>query len=432
MFCDQVSLILTAGSGGNGCISFRREKYVPRGGPDGGDGGHGGSIVIKVNSNLNSLFHLCKKKKYTAEFGYPGARFNKAGRVGEDLVLEVPQGTLLYNEETNELIKDFVTNNEAMIFMKVVSSIRQAPKFAEQGETGASLTVRLEMRLVAEIGIIGLPSVGKSTLISRITDAKPKIADYPFTTLIPNIGVVEMSRWGGEKNETFVVADIPGLIEGAHKGKGLGDEFLRHISRTAFLIHVLDCQSNDLFRDYKIILNELMAYDPVLALRPQLVVINKIDTLDSKNRGKTIEDFNKFLKLNLKSKAPQVLAISAVTGDGLKDLIHLSWKASQKFRQASLAATVSNQAVKSDYKIFRPHLDKISQAFEILKEQEGFRVKGKRIEQIADMSDFANKEALARIDDIFKKMGILKELKKIGAKVGDKIMIGDKLTQFRG
>ena len=288
------------------------------------------------------------------------------------------------------------------------------------------------MRLVAEIGIIGLPSVGKSTLISRITDAKPKIADYPFTTLIPNIGVVEMSRWGGEKNETFVVADIPGLIEGAHKGKGLGDEFLRHISRTAFLIHVLDCQSNDLFRDYKIILNELMAYDPVLALRPQLVVINKIDTLDSKNRGKTIEDFNKFLKLNLKSKAPQVLAISAVTGDGLKDLIHLSWKASQKFRQASLAATVSNQAVKSDYKIFRPHLDKISQAFEILKEQEGFRVKGKRIEQIADMSDFANKEALARIDDIFKKMGILKELKKIGAKVGDKIMIGDKLTQFRG
>lgn len=449
MFCDQVSATLIAGKGGDGFMGFRREKFVPRGGPDGGDGGRGGHVLLKVNPNINSLIDIRKRKIYQAEAGENGHRSNRAGRAGEDLILEVPPGTLVYNEETDDLIVDLVKPGEAYQLLEggrggygnahFATSIRQAPDFAERGEPGASMNVHLEMRMVADVGIIGLPSVGKSTLIAHITDAKPKIADYPFTTLVPNMGVVDMKRFGGSKGETFVIADIPGLIEGAHEGKGLGDEFLRHISRTAILLHVLDCQSQDIFHDYEVIVGELKAYDPALAKRQHALAINKIDTLDKETTTFLIHEIEKYFKRK-KRKAPPIFAISAHAGEGLKPLVFHLFKEVQGNRK--LLKQKSTESPQETYRVFRPHLeDKQSRAFEVLLERtkkikEGeierrFRIKGKRIEQIVAMTDIENKSAVARIYDVMMKQGIVKELKKSGAKNGDEICIGEQAFEFR-
>lgn len=437
MFCDQVVLTVQAGRGGDGCMSFRREKFVPRGGPDGGDGGRGGHIVLRVNSNLNSLIHLKKKPLYKAEAGVAGHRFDKAGKCAEDLVLEVPPGTLLYNNETDELIVDLVSEGDELVLLyggkggfgnaHFTSSIRQAPDFAEKGEPGEKMEVRFEMKMVADVGIIGIPSVGKSTLISRITDAKPKIADYPFTTLVPNMGVVNLSKWGGSKSETFVVADVPGLIEGAHQGKGLGDEFLRHVSRSAILLHVLDCQAQDMKNDYKVIINELKEYDPDLAKRPQIVVMNKIDTIDEETRELLMKDLKKVTK-----KVP-LFMVSAVSGEELKPLVYQLWKEVQKFRKAE---PDKEPVGHEGYRVFRPHLEKKRDTFEITiegkKDHQIFVVKGKRIEQIVVMSDLENRAALMRVYDVMEKMSILKQIRKMDAELGDFIQIGKAKLEFRG
>lgn len=437
MFCDQVLITLIAGKGGDGCVSFRREKFVPFGGPDGGNGGKGGDVILCVDGNLNSLIDLRKKKIYSAESGTAGHRFDKAGRRGEDLILSVPPGTLVFDSETDELLADLVTPEARTVALEggrggfgnahFSSSVRQAPDFAEKGEPGRILHVRLEMQMVADVGIIGLPSVGKSTLISRITKAKPKIADYPFTTLVPNIGVADLSPWGGGAGQSFVVADIPGLIEGAHKGKGLGHEFLRHISRTAVLVHVLDSQSQDMARDYDVIVSELEAYDPELANRPHIVAINKIDTVDEETLSLLVNELTAFFKRK-KIKTGPLFAFSAVTGQGLKEFMFHVWEAVRSAHRAASAVSGSDVG----HRVFRPHLERMNDGFEVERLSVGFRVLGKRIEQIVVMTNLDNRSAVLRVYDVMEKMGILKRIRAMGATLGDPIYIGEALFEFRG
>jgi len=437
MFCDQVSATLIAGRGGDGCASFRREKFVAFGGPDGGNGGKGGSVVLRVNSNLNSLIDIKKQKIYKAEEGTAGHRFDRAGRSGEDLVLEVPPGTLVYNEDTDELMADLVENNEQFVMLEggkggfgnahFTTSIRQAPDFAEKGEPGKEIHVRLEMQLVADVGIIGLPSVGKSTLISRLTKVKPKIADYPFTTLIPNLGVADMSPWGGDVGQSFVMADIPGLIEGAHEGKGLGHEFLRHISRTALLVHVLDCQSKDMMKDYEVIMKELHAYDPKMAKLSQIVAINKSDTIDKETQDLLVKELKDSFKKK-KLKIGKLFIFSSVTGEGLKKFMFYLWEEVQKL--AASPATVKK--LDSGYRVFRPHLEVDSGGFDVKKVENEFFVTGKRIEQIVVMTNFGNRSAIFRVYDVMEKMGILKKIRSMGAELGNVIHIGEGIFEFRG
>jgi GTP-binding protein len=446
-FCDQVNITFKAGDGGPGAIAFRREKFVAYGGPDGGDGGKGGDIVLQVNPNINTLIDFQAGHLYEAESGIKGYRFNMAGRAAEDLVVDVPPGTQIYNPVNGQLTIDLVEPWSRCILLKggkggfgnahFKSSIRQAPDFAELGEPGKTLEVRLEMRMVADVGIIGLPSVGKSTLISRISNAKPKIADYPFTTLVPNMGVVDFSKWGGGAGESFVVADIPGLIEGAHLGKGLGHEFLRHISRTALLVHMLDCQAQDMTKDFQIIMNELKTYDPELAKRPQIIVVNKIDTIDEETQTLVKKDLQAFLKKK-KVKAP-LFFISGVSGSGLKEVIHQLWKEVQAFRARTKTLVQPSEHSKESYRVFRPHLDSDTKAFTVSQSavqtnnvsHTVFVISGPRLDQIVSMTDVDNPSAVHRVHDVLKKMGIQRELIRRGAQVGDKIQIFGHVFDFR-
>ncbi|MFA5842390.1 MAG: GTPase ObgE [Candidatus Gracilibacteria bacterium] len=450
MFCDQVSITVKAGNGGNGYIGYRREKFIPYGGPDGGDGGKGGDLVFFVNPNLNTLIDFRKKVFYEAECGQNGQRCNRAGRMGPDLVLDVPPGTQIYDEKTGRLVVDLIEPGTRFVFIKggrggygnahFTSSVRQTPDFAEKGEPGKQQGLRLEMRLVADIGIIGLPSVGKSTLISRISNAKPKIAEYHFTTLVPNMGVVDLGKWGGSQGQSFVVADIPGLIEGAHEGKGLGHDFLRHVSRTAILVHMVDCQAQDITKDFTVIQNELKAYDPELAKRPQIVVINKIDSIDQETRDMLMAEMEGFFKK--KRKKYPLFAVSCVSGAGLKEFVFTLWKEVQQLhakRKTVLAEKVSSD--RENYRVFRPHLEENPLAFEVsgpvVKKEEGvkfrvFTVVGQRLEQIVVMSDLGNRSAKMRVYDVFEKLGVIKELRRKGAQLGDQIQVGEKRVGFRG
>lgn len=327
-FIDEVSFSVSSGSGGPGCISFRREKYVPRGGPDGGDGGKGGDVIFKVNSRLNSLFDLYHKRKLSAKNGQPGLGQKKSGSYGDDLVIEVPPGTIIYDKHSSEKLVDLEEGE--ITFLRggkggrgnchFTTSVNQAPQQAQPGEEGEEKEIRLELKLIADVGLLGFPNVGKSTLISRLSEAKPKIADYPFTTLTPNLGVVKYAD-----HDSFVIADIPGLITGAHEGVGLGIQFLKHIERTRILVHLIDVSGmsgRDPLQDYEDINNELKMYDEKLAdkknhvplaSRPQLVVLNKVDSISEAQ----VEDF----KLSFAKKDIQVRTISAVTGEGLKTLV---------------------------------------------------------------------------------------------------------------
>lgn len=440
MFCDQVITILKAGKGGDGFVSFRREKFVPCGGPDGGNGGRGGHIVLRVNPNINSLIDLKNRPYVRAPEGKNGHRFDKAGKRGDDLILEVPSGTLIYDNITNDLIVDLVEEGEDFILLHggrggygnahFTSSVRQAPDFAEKGEPGEELGVRFEMRMVADVGIIGLPSVGKSTLISRITAARPKIADYPFTTLIPNMGVVDLNKWGRGKGQTFAVADVPGLIEGAHEGKGLGDEFLRHVSRTAVLVHVIDCQAKDIVKDFKIIMHELTEYNPDLAKRPQVVVMNKIDTIDTEMTNMLLSELRAELPKNI-----SLFAISAVSGVGLKDFVLNLWNEVGKYKKTTSGLSENPDGI--GYRVFRPHLEKRNKDFTVdLSDfkmgKKIFLVKGKRVEQIVVMSDLENRSARMRVYDVLEKMGIMNEIRKLEGEPGDHIKIGQSDLEFPG
>ena len=321
-FIDEAEIYVKAGDGGRGCVSFRREKYIPRGGPDGGDGGKGGDVLIIADNGLISLLDFKYKKHYTAERGEHGQGSNCTGKGGEDIVIRVPVGTVIKDTETGEIIEDLTVNGQSIIIAKggrggkgnafFVSSTYQAPKFAQPGEKGEERWLHLELKLLADVGIIGFPNAGKSTLISHISAAKPKIADYPFTTLQPHLGVV---KFGEHKD--FIVADIPGLIEGAHKGKGLGIKFLKHIERTSLFIHLIDIlpqTERDPKKDFEIINKELTAWNPDMAKRPQIVALNKVDVTEAKERLAMLLEF-------FKSKDMPTFPISAATGEGLDKLV---------------------------------------------------------------------------------------------------------------
>lgn len=329
-FIDEVSISVASGHGGPGAVSFRREAMTPRGGPDGGDGGKGGDVILRSSKHVNSLIDIRNNKKYHAQNGQPGAGAKSSGMNGEDMVLVVPEGTLVRNAENGEVLVD-MTGIEEYVLLKggrggkgnhfFKTSVNQAPEHAQPGEPGEALEIGLELKLIADVGIIGFPNAGKSTLISRISAAKPKIADYPFTTLTPHLGVVKAADF-----KSFVVADIPGLVKGAHQGVGLGIQFLKHIERTRFFIHLIDASGlsgRDPVQDYEDINYELKKYDEnnsekegffSLADRPQLVVLNKIDTLNPDQMEKLVSTFRK-------KTGVEPLLISAVTGKNIKELI---------------------------------------------------------------------------------------------------------------
>ncbi|MFN2441405.1 MAG: GTPase ObgE [Thermoanaerobaculia bacterium] len=338
MFIDQASITVKAGDGGNGCIAFRREKFVPRGGPSGGDGGAGGSIFVEATSRLNTLYHLQFRREWKAGRGEHGLGSNCSGKSGDDVVIELPVGSVVRDRDTDELVADLVEEGQRVRVVKggrgglgnqnFATATRQAPRFAQPGEEGEARALRIELKLIADVGIVGLPNAGKSTLISVISAARPKIADYPFTTLVPNLGVVT-----ADDEETFVVADIPGLIEGAHEGHGLGDRFLRHVERCSILVHLVDLATSDATdADAAVVAGELMSYSDTLGGKPRLVVGSKVDSAHpgaSENLRKWAAD-----------SGYGYHEISAVTGAGVRELTRRLAAAVREGRAAQSAAGV--------------------------------------------------------------------------------------------
>jgi len=335
MFVDRADIVVKAGDGGDGCTAFRREKYVPFGGPAGGDGGRGGHVYMEAVLGMNSLIHFKYNPEYRAGRGGHGEGNNRHGRDGEDIVIRVPLGTLVYDQETGELIHDFSTPGERVLIARggrggrgnahFATPTRRAPRFHERGQPGQVRRLRLELKLLADVGLVGFPNAGKSTLLARISAARPKIADYPFTTLEPVLGVVQL-----DEDRSFVVADIPGLIEGAHRGAGLGHEFLRHVERTRVLLHLIDISpfaEHEPVESYRIINHELEAYDPKLLQKPQIVVATKMD-IASPERVLALETF-------CRAHGVEFVAISAVTGQGIAELLE---RTAQCLERAAVAA----------------------------------------------------------------------------------------------
>jgi GTP-binding protein len=336
-FIDEAKVCLKAGDGGNGASSFRREKFIPRGGPDGGDGGRGGSIVFECVKDLNTLIDFRFQQHFIAKNGVKGKGANKNGPSGDDMILRVPVGTQVFAEESGEIIADLMTDGERVTIAKggrgglgnsnFKSSTNRAPTFAQQGEEGEKLWVNLRLKLLSDAGLLGMPNAGKSTFLAATTRARPKIADYPFTTLKPQLGVVYVD------NQEFVLADIPGLIAGASEGKGLGDRFLKHVERCGVLLHLIDSSAEDVVDNYRVIRTELMGYSPELAEKPEVLVLNKIDLLDEDERKEKIAALKKYLKKN-GDKKPEVLAISGVTGEGVQEVLRALYKRIEIYRKA--------------------------------------------------------------------------------------------------
>jgi GTP-binding protein len=412
MFIDKVGVFLTAGRGGEGCISFRREKYVPYGGPNGGNGGRGGSIYFECDPHKITLLDLSYKPKFKAEDGQKGLPNNRFGKSGGDLILKIPLGTLIY--KNGEFFADLVTPGEKVLVVKGGRGGRgnasfktkkyTTPRIAEKGEPGEVAEVNLELRLIADVGLVGLPNAGKSTLLSRISAAKPKIADYPFTTLVPNLGVVNY------KGRHFVTADIPGIIKGAYRGNGLGFEFLRHVRRTKILVYVIDSSGingSDPYETYETINNELKKYSEYLVKKHILIVLNKIDLPSSE---KHIENFKKRLKDKKLSE------ISAATGAGINALLVEMIKMLEKPPVFNPEEEIERIPVKKY--VYEPE-------FKVSIEDGIFIVTGAKIETLTKMTKFGEDEALRRYQNIVKKMGLETKLEKMGAKVGDVVKIGD-------
>lgn len=314
LFIDYAEIVVKGGNGGKGCVSFRREKYVPKGGPDGGDGGEGGSVIIQVDDHMTTLLDFRYRKNYQAERGRPGEGVQKRGKNGKDIIIKVPPGTIVRDLDAKSTLADLTGKSQEVTVARggkggrgnahFKSSTSQSPRKCEPGSKGEEKRLSLELKLLADVGMVGHPNVGKSTLLSKLSAARPKIADYPFTTLTPNLGMVKL-----EDHQSFVLADIPGLIQGAHQGKGLGTEFLKHIQRTKLLLYLLDASSPDIERDYQALLMEIELFDPILHRRPRILVVNKIDLAP------------KFRKGSFKNGDVPVLYISALTGAGLKDVL---------------------------------------------------------------------------------------------------------------
>jgi GTP-binding protein len=416
-FIDKVTVLITAGDGGDGAASFRHEKFVDRGGPDGGDGGDGGDVVFVATRNENTLANFRYQKELKAENGQAGSKRRRHGKSAEDLRVRVPVGTVVTGEAGSVLADLPIDGQEAVVTRggkggfgnaHFVSSTRQAPNFAEKGEEGETLSAVLELKMIADVGLVGLPNAGKSTLLARISNARPEIADYPFTTLTPNLGVVDI-----DKRSSLLFADIPGLIEGAAAGKGLGHEFLRHIERTKVLVHLIDAYNEDVAAAYKTIQAELQSYKTNLADRPQLVALNKIDGLD--------DDIVRDLQAKLRKVVPEdtpLFVISAQSGKGVQELLYAVKAIVDNQKQMTPAADEATEIVP----VLK--LQNVEKAWAITREKDTFVITGTRIEKFAARTDFANDQGLRRLRDIMQKMGIMHELARQGGKAGQTIKIG--------
>lgn len=412
MFIDQAILSVRSGKGGDGVVHFRREKYVPFGGPDGGDGGKGGDVVLQVSPTLNTLSAFRHKERFYAQDGKNGAKQNQTGRSGEDLVVLVPPGTIIYDDEANEMLGDLVEAGQRLVVARggrggrgnthFASSRNQAPRIAQKGEPSQERRLRLELRLIADIGIVGVPNAGKSTFLAAVTNAKPKIAPYPFTTLEPNLGVAEP-----DDETSLVLADIPGLIEGAHLGVGLGHDFLRHIQRTRVLIHLLDGLSEDPVLDLAQINSELALFDPDLARKPMVVALNKIDLPDVQERWPKIAGA-------LKKRGYEPYSISAVAGTNVTKLLY---RAAQLLQEAPL----QEQAL--EMPVYRVESD--PKAFKVARTPEGWRVEGVAIERAAAMTYWEYDQSVRRFQRILHTLGVEDALRAAGVQPGETVFIGD-------
>jgi GTP-binding protein len=412
-FYDEVDIIVKAGDGGDGCVAFRREKYVPLGGPAGGDGGNGGDVLLTVDPHLNTLHRFSKRRHFKAENGQHGKGKNQHGATGADIHVPVPPGTVVYDANSEELLGDLTEPGHELVVARggrggkgnarFTTSTNQAPRIAEHGEPGQELKLHLELKLLADVGLVGMPNAGKSTLLAAVTAARPKIAPYPFTTLQPNLGVVVL-----DNNTEFVLADIPGLIEGASDGKGLGHEFLRHVERTRVLIHLLDGLSADPLADFDAINQELAAFGHGLAEKPQLVVLNKLDEPQVRERWPEIE-------AALKARGHTPMAISALAREGTQEVLK---------RAAQMLAELPEESPTRELPVFR--LGEDEDAFTIEREAEDeWRVRGVRVERLATMTVWNLDEAVRRFQRTLEHMGIREALEEAGVELGDTVHIGE-------
>lgn len=413
MFLDEVNIEVQSGRGGDGAVHFRREKYVPRGGPDGGDGGKGGDIVLYVDSKRNTLSRFRRSRHFRAEDGRPGGGSNKTGRSGQDILIPVPPGTIIRDEVSGQMMGDLIEPDQRLIVCRggrggrgnarFATSRNQSPRLAEKGEPGEERTLQLELRLLADVGIIGVPNAGKSTLLAAVTNAQPKIGAYPFTTLHPNLGVTRL-----DDDVELILADIPGLIEGAHEGAGLGSTFLRHIQRTRVLIHLLDGMAEDPFADFSQINSELSLFDPRLGEKAQVIAINKVDLPQVRERlDQLVERFKK--------AGHEVFLISALARQGVRELLY------EANRQLSM---VVEEEVPVEYPVYR--LDTDPSEFQVTREDDGsWRISGIAVERAAEMTYWEYDEAVRRFQRILEHLGVEDALKRAGIKNGDTVKVGE-------
>jgi len=412
MFFDEAKIHVKAGDGGNGAVAFRREKYVPRGGPAGGNGGHGGDVVLEVDPQLNTLVHFQNKVHFKADRGAHGKGKNQTGARGEDTVVSVPPGTVVRDAATDDLLGDLIEPGQRVIVARggqggrgnasFATSTRQAPRLAERGAPGEERWLRLELKLLADVGLIGMPNAGKSTLLAAVSAARPKIADYPFTTLQPNLGVVTVNN-----EYDFVLADLPGLIEGAHAGAGLGHQFLRHIERTRLFVHMLDGADDDPLSHFDQINEELRLFKPALAERSQIVVLNKMDLPEAQDHWPDV-------KAALHTRGLTAYAISAATGEGVHELMA---QVGQR-----LSSLPRSQPDPGEIPVFRL---KEEPEFTVEREGDGWRVRGERVERLAAQTMWEYHDAVQRAGRMLEAMGVIDALREAGVQPEDTVRIGD-------
>ena len=428
MFADRAKIIIKSGKGGNGHVSFRREKYVPNGGPDGGDGGKGGDVIFQVDEGLNTLTDYRHRRKFAAQPGEEGGKKNCHGKNGEDLVLKVPAGTVIKDAETDKVIADMSGDNKRQVILKggrgglgnqhFATATMQAPKYAQPGGEAIEIEVKLELKVIADVGLVGFPNVGKSTLLSRVTNAQPKIANYHFTTLHPNLGVVDLDGAKG-----FVIADIPGLIEGASEGIGLGLEFLRHIDRTKVMIHVVDAagtEGRDPIADIKAINKELEAYDPAILKKPQVIAANKTDAIygDENEIIKALRDEFE------EKEGIKVFPISAVSGKGLKELLY---HVNNLLDTCSKEITVYEQEFDPALRFFKEEPYTITRD-----EDDAYVVEGPKIDKMLGYTNIESEKGFLFFQNFLKEQGILAELEEMGIEDGDTVrMYGHEFDYYK-
>ncbi len=420
MFADRAKIYVRSGKGGDGHVSFRREKYVPNGGPDGGDGGHGGDVIFEVDEGLNTLIDFRHIRKYKAEDGQEGGKKNCRGKDGKDIIIKVPEGTVIKEAESGQVITDMSGENKRVVLLKggrggngnqhYATSTMQAPKYAQPGQPAIELELILELKVIADVGLVGFPNVGKSTFLSRVTNARPKIANYHFTTLNPNLGVVDL-----EGTKGFVIADIPGLIEGASEGIGLGHEFLRHIERTKVIIHIVDAagtEGRDPIEDIYTINKELEAYNPDIAKRPQVIAANKIDAMYTEDGEESAVEA---IKKEFEPKGIKVYPISAVSREGLKELLYC---VNEMLEGIGEERTVFEQ----EYFIERK-TGYSDEPYTVIydEEEDEYVVEGPRIEKMLGYTNLESEKGFTFFQNFLKDTGILDELEALGIQEGDTV-----------